>query len=823
MNTCRSITLLLAAFCAQVQGREAQDEVHVVKLVKRSALACSHGQCVSRNNRFAEADSLRSFYVGEVLVGKPRSRLSVGFDTTLGQVLFRSDKCRSATCMEFRRLSAEVSATAIDLERRDVVTVGLAGEGSTAGDLVQDQVCLDTTSGRTPCTNMGIMLMTEMTEAPFRAMPHDGIIGLGLEGLSTGGPLFNFLGALSPTAPIRPQFALSLGATGGEIAFGGHNPARLARGASLAWSPVERPNEGYWQVRLQSVTVGNKTLDFCGQGTCRGIVDMTSARIGVPAALFPALEAALSLGAELAASSEGKGCPGPSLHLDLEGVTLTLGPEDYMALTEDGCKPLLKSLELPKELAGAFVLGEPVLRRYYTVFDSQNPPRIGFGLAGAVPEAEESVTLGNEFEEDAPLSFIDLELGGLPIGSTLVPTLFVIVLGFMAPFLLLSGWWDSDAVKVTKGTTTSRLSSKAIPANPSVSAFGHSSSVPSVVPAVTADEGGLARSTPLLVPRESNRYASPSLVAVHKQAAPNAVVQQPPSITGDVAEEELSGASRRGEGDPLPLRVVTQLETQLDARDAKIAELEMEKATQAELIASLRNKAACKGSVLSPAAEYDRILPLLSPPLQARAVYFLITRQWYNAWLQWVGHPCEQTSNAEASGGRVRAVRPGPIDNKDVLLEASAATMPGDGIDFVPVLPGAWDLLRSWYGGGPPIKRRAVMSPSGAVSVPFHGINLYVYRSSDIQGDAIQVIESSSTTVRELKALACEEFGFDPQKVRIWDFYTKTLFEFLEHSLDKTLGACRILDNSPLLLEEQIDEETWPYADPMQAEGVGFF
>jgi hypothetical protein len=670
---------------------------------------------------------------------------------------------------------------------------------------------------------MGIMLMTEMTEAPFRAMPHDGIIGLGLEGLSTGGPLFNFLGALSPTAPIRPQFALILGATGGEIAFGGHNPARLARGASLAWSPVERPNEGYWQVRLQSVTVGNKTLDFCGQGSCRGIVDTTSARIGVPAALFPALEAALSLGAEPAASSEAKGCPGPSLHLDLEGVTLTLGPEDYMAMTDDGCKPLLKPLELPKELAGAFVLGEPVLRRYYTVFDSQNPPRIGFGLAGAAPEAEQSVPLGNEEEEDAPISLIDLELGGLPIGSTLVPTMIVIVLGFMVPFLLLSPWSDSEhAVKVTEDTTTSRVSSQAIPATPSVSAFGNSSSVPSVATGA-ADDGGLARSTPLLVPREG--YAPPSLMAVHKQAALNSVVQQPPSITGDVAEDELGGASRGG-GDSLPLRVVKQLETQLDARDAKIAELEIEKATQAELIASLRTKAACKGSVtvqrvLSPAAEYDRISPLLSPPLQARSIYFLITRQWYNAWLQWVGHPSEQTVTAEASGDQVRAVRPGPIDNKD-FLEASAA-IPGNGIDFVPILPAAWDMLRAWYGGGPPIKRRAVASPSGAVSISFFGLRLYVYRSSDIQGDAIQVIESSCTTVRELKALACEEFGFDPQKVRIWDFYTKTLFEFLEHSLDKTLATCRILDNSPLLLEEQIDEETWPYADPMQAEGVGFF
>jgi hypothetical protein len=301
--------------------------------------------------------------------------------------------------------------------------------------------------------------------------------------------------------------------------------------------------------------------------------------------------------------------------------------------------------------------------------------------------------------------------------------------------------------------------------------------------------------------------------------------KQPAAATSAQASEDgLEGASRGGP----PLRSssssssVQQLETELDARDAKIARLEMEKA---ELIASLRTKVVSQDDtavgIVSPSApsEFDRISPLVNAPLQPRAIYYLITSRWYAAWLQWVGHPGEQTMHMEAPRVQTRAVRPGPIDNSE-FLEVS---MQGSRTDFVAVPPAAWEMLRAWYGGGPPIKRRAIAGQNGAVSVSFQGLRLYVYRSSDIQGDPVLTVEPTSTTVRELKASVCEDYGLDPQKVRIWDFYTKTLFEFLEHSLDKTLECCRILNTSPILLEEQIDEETWPYADPHQAEGIGFF
>jgi len=47
------------------------------------------------------------------------------------------------------------------------------------------------------------------------------------------------------------------------------------------------------------------------------------------------------------------------------------------------CKPMLMSMDLPEPIGPKlFVLGEPVLRKYYTVYDADlNHPRIGFSKA----------------------------------------------------------------------------------------------------------------------------------------------------------------------------------------------------------------------------------------------------------------------------------------------------------------------------------------------------------------------------------------------------------------------------------------------------------
>lgn len=198
-------------------------------------------------------------------------------------------------------------------------------------------------------------------------MPSDGIVGLGLQSLSSG-PMTSFLGRLfEGSRGVLPQFGIALDGKHGELHLGAHNSARLA--SPLRWFPVDHPEQGFWQVAIRAVRVGNLTVDDCREG-CRGVVDTGVSRLGVQANRLSALTHALA--AELA---DGGRCRGPDLNFDLGGMVLALGEQDYIG---KDCTPLVGSLDLPEtEYKGVYALGGALLHRYYTAFD-WDQHRLGF-------------------------------------------------------------------------------------------------------------------------------------------------------------------------------------------------------------------------------------------------------------------------------------------------------------------------------------------------------------------------------------------------------------------------------------------------------------
>lgn len=241
----------------------------------------------------------------------------------------------------------------------------------------------------------------------------------------------------------------------------------------------------------------------------------------------------------------------------------------------------------------------------------------------------------------------------------------------------------------------------------------------------------------------------------------------------------------------------------------------------------------------SPLEEFQQVEPLASAPLKAGSAYFLINRRWYTAWLQWVGHPSMQSPKAQPApdphvppidglltesprtgSKRTRAIswtkdRPGQIDNSDLLEEGSGTALKRnlDERSHYEVVPEeAWKMLQAWYGGGPPIKRRAIQLPSGGVQVELFGLQLKVHKSSDTSL-SIEVMESKCTTIKEFKTRMCAEMGLDPAKVRIWDYFNSRTYALLEKDADKTLESCRIYDQNPIMLEEQNADGSWPYKE----------
>uniref|UniRef100_A0A7S1S4V5 Peptidase A1 domain-containing protein n=1 Tax=Alexandrium catenella TaxID=2925 RepID=A0A7S1S4V5_ALECA len=364
----------------------------------------------------------KSAYWGTIAVGTPAVDYKVVFDTGSGYLILPSTYCHSETCRAHKRYRRPASVTARDIDfdgtevvagdPRDEMTISF-GTGEVTGVLVDDITCADDRNVALGmplegCMPMSMIIATDMTEEPFRTFHFDGVLGLGLVGLTKSNS-FSFIHNIGKTVHERggstPNiFSVFLGQhkrEASDITFGGYVADHLED--TISWNSVLHPELGHWMLRVKALRVDDEVVSFCNEG-CRAIVDTGTSLLAVPTPVFPEIHELLRHEADPLLECQG---PGPKLHIELEGLTLTLEPQDYAKsetalfgspptsrvryplsnttheFEPEYCKPTLMSMELPEPVGPKlFVLGEPVLRKYYTVFDfTEDAPRIGFGKA----------------------------------------------------------------------------------------------------------------------------------------------------------------------------------------------------------------------------------------------------------------------------------------------------------------------------------------------------------------------------------------------------------------------------------------------------------
>jgi len=393
----------------------------------------------------------KSAYFGELTIGEPAVTFKVVFDTGSGHLILPSTYCRSETCKVHTRYRRSASTTAKDIDYdgsivgpgqpRDQITISF-GTGEVTGVFVEDVVCLGEDVALEPkkpateeenitlpatqdvlppgCLELRIIAATEMSEDPFKSFQFDGVLGLGLEGLSQA-PEFNFLDVMAKRLNSKqgtaPQtFSVFLADNDGEtseISFGGWKQEHLQN--NLAWNAVLEPEVGHWMLQIKELRVGGEKLKFCDDGQCRAVVDTGTSLLAVPTGVFPELYELLR---HQAHRSEMCGVHniGPELDLKLDNFTVTLGPRDFSRAEKRPthyeqpwhqvtnkpafdpharrardvvCKPLLMSMDLPAPLGPKlFILGEPVLRKYVSVYDAKEK-RVGFARALHVGNEDE--------------------------------------------------------------------------------------------------------------------------------------------------------------------------------------------------------------------------------------------------------------------------------------------------------------------------------------------------------------------------------------------------------------------------------------------------
>lgn len=402
---------IVFAFCSLVASADAKKTRTLIQAPRADAIFTVPIQKqvvpVKRNNVVV---SSKTAYFGKMSIGEGAHAqdFSMIFDTGSGHVIVPSSRCSSPTCKAHRRYNSKASPTARDInfdggriesaDDRDEVEVGF-GTGEVTGQFAKDTVCLggsEAPGGVARCVkSMSVVMAVEMSEQPFSSFAFDGVMGLGLNALSLT-PEYNFFGSMATQGLIAaPQFGFFL-ASGddevSEISFGGHNKARVNTG--LNWAEVASPELGYWQVKVKAVRVGGKKLDYCNKGECRAMIDTGTSHLGVPAMIMDDLKTSLSSlhPGDNPGAVDCRQASGPNVEIDLGHFTITLRSKDYAkpkALLSGGgggnssiaCRPNLMSVGLPAPLGpNLFILGEPVLRRYYTVFD-WGKKQVGFGEA----------------------------------------------------------------------------------------------------------------------------------------------------------------------------------------------------------------------------------------------------------------------------------------------------------------------------------------------------------------------------------------------------------------------------------------------------------
>eukprot|EP00927_Polykrikos_kofoidii_P000699 TRINITY_DN10257_c0_g1_i1.p1 TRINITY_DN10257_c0_g1~~TRINITY_DN10257_c0_g1_i1.p1 ORF type:complete len:593 (-),score=92.17 TRINITY_DN10257_c0_g1_i1:38-1816(-) len=401
-------------------------------------------------------ETYMSAYYGTLSLGSPLEEFTFLLDTGSANLVVPSAYCHSDVCKAHKRYRASASNSVVHRDGdgavlrpgvpREGLTVGF-GTGEIVGLFVEDVVCVNGKASAernamlaagdsalpAGCIRLNFLAASDMSVMPFGQIPVDGILGLAMPSLSYR-PEFNLLQMLSRDMNMPQMFGLFLSDGEGELSLGGAVMSHLEEGApDLTWVPVALPEHGHWMVKLKSVRVDGTELDFCIDD-CYGVFDSGTALNSVPERVFKDMYPRLT---HLAALDGECQTQGPVLSFVIEGAddaTLALGPKEYSrphsfkkprelqfgkTITDNQatrsdlfCRPLFMTMDMMDPMpAKVFILGEPTLRKYYTVFDADSK-RIGFGMSkygSTLPhiDAATEEVRNEETEEDDSWFFED--------------------------------------------------------------------------------------------------------------------------------------------------------------------------------------------------------------------------------------------------------------------------------------------------------------------------------------------------------------------------------------------------------------------------------
>lgn len=319
-------------------------------------------------------------YTGKIQVGSAKQSFGVVFDTGSSDTWVYSSRVPPPHVDYIHYFDNSKSKSYKDLHKPIQMNYG---KGYCSGTLASDSVYL----GGLQATNQTFAEVTKFSEDWLsEALPFDGILGLGdrtlavstaptvLDTLKESGVIdqriFSFY--LQPDPVLRDGSVFILGEVDHRYTPKG-----------IVWTDIIPNKPDYpieWRIPINKMLIDRIDLDYCDSNQCTGLVDTGTSDVGIPLPIFKTILTYIQSKRPDCQDVPNQGikCTSrdlsnlPEFSFVFGDTTLSLSPENYMITS--GSQTILSLMSIDSDF---FILGDPFIKTYYTVFD-MNQSRIGF-------------------------------------------------------------------------------------------------------------------------------------------------------------------------------------------------------------------------------------------------------------------------------------------------------------------------------------------------------------------------------------------------------------------------------------------------------------
>jgi len=314
-------------------------------------------------------DENQEDWTGTIGIGTPEQNFLIDFDTGSSDLWVPSSSCSSSVCSSKTQYTSSASSTSAQQSGTFSIQYG---DGSTvSGPVYTDTV----TVAGVKVTGQTFSAVTTLSDS-FSNDPIDGILGLGLSGLSNLNADPFFVSAFKQGAVSQNEFSFKLASSGSSLFLGGADSSAFTGTSEFH---ALSSNNGFWQIGGASAFVGS-TSAVSGFDT---IIDSGTTIMYGPPSAVQSLYAKVP-GATLFDSSNGFysfPCSSvPSISFSWGGKNWAISAANFnLGSTQDGSSNCVGALAAQDLGFGdnVWLLGDSFMKNVYSTF-SLDKNAVGF-------------------------------------------------------------------------------------------------------------------------------------------------------------------------------------------------------------------------------------------------------------------------------------------------------------------------------------------------------------------------------------------------------------------------------------------------------------